>query len=50
MGNANAYIGTWEFVIQENLAAFMVNSDYAENAVKIDRGGDVATRGDKMTR
>src|SRR5262249_13130893 len=26
-GNANAYIGTWQFVIQENLAACRVPND-----------------------
>ena len=33
-GNANAYIGTWQFVIQENLAAFAVGNDCAKEMRK----------------
>jgi hypothetical protein len=35
-GNANAYIGSWQFVIQENLAAFAGDNDYAEKTRKAD--------------
>jgi hypothetical protein len=31
-GNANAYIGSWQFIIQENLSAFAASNDYADKA------------------
>jgi hypothetical protein len=33
-GNANAYIGNWQFVIQENLAGYRGDNVYAEKAGK----------------
>jgi hypothetical protein len=38
-GNANAYIGTWQCVIQENLAVFAVRKGYTEEVRKAEYTG-----------